>query len=76
MTLDGQLTFVYFGKGGVVGVRAADGEILWSTTDWKIVIATCPSPVVLTENRILCCGGYREGSIMLQIVPDDPQAGK
>ena len=75
MILDGQQTFVYCGKGGVVGVRAADGEILWSTPDWQIEIATCPSPVVLSENRIFCCGGYQAGSVMLQIVPDS-QSGK
>ena len=69
MTLDGRLTFVYCGKGGVAGVNAADGEILWSTSDWQIEIATCPSPVILPENRIFCSGGYKSGSVMLQIVP-------
>ena len=69
MPLDGQLTFVYCGKGGVAGINATDGEILWSTPDWQIEIATCPSPVILPENRIFCCGGYKSGSVMLQIVP-------
>ena len=69
MMLDGQLTFVYCGKGGVAGISAADGEILWSTPDWHIEIATCPSPVILPENQIFCSGGYKSGSVMLQIVP-------
>ena len=69
MILDGQLTFVYCGKGGVAGINAADGEILWSTSDWQIEIATCPSPVILPDNRIFCSGGYKSGSVMLQIVP-------
>ena len=75
MTLEGQLTFVYFGGDGVAGVRAADGEMLWSTTGWAVGMASCPSPVILPENRIFCCGGYNVGSTMLQIVPDS-QTGK
>ncbi|MDR0869962.1 MAG: PQQ-binding-like beta-propeller repeat protein [Planctomycetaceae bacterium] len=67
MDLDGKKTFVYCGKGGVVGVDAADGKILWSTTDWQIEIATCPSPVICPGNRIFCCGGYLSGSVMLQV---------
>jgi outer membrane protein assembly factor BamB len=70
MELDGQLTFVYFGDDGLAGVRAADGEILWSTTGWKTALATCSSPVILPDNRIFYSGGYNRGSAMLQIVPD------
>ena len=70
MTLDGQLTFVYLGEGGLAGVRAADGEILWSKTDWKTALATCPSPVILSEDRIFFCGGYNRGSGIIQIVSD------
>jgi outer membrane protein assembly factor BamB len=72
MELDEQLTFVYFGGEGLAGVRAADGEILWSVTGWKVGLASCPSPVILPENRIFCCGGYRVGSVMLQIEPESP----
>jgi outer membrane protein assembly factor BamB len=75
MTLDGQLTFVYFGDDGLAGVRASDGELLWSTTGWKTALATCSSPVILPENRIFYCGGYNRGSAMLQIV-SDTQTGK
>ncbi len=70
MPLDGRQTFVYCGKGGVVGVDGETGKILWSTTDWQIEIATCPSPVVLPDNRVFCCGGYKSGSVMLQIAAD------
>jgi outer membrane protein assembly factor BamB len=70
MMLEGQLTFVYFGGEGIAGVRAADGEILWSTTGWSTGLASCPSPVILPENRIFCCGGYKVGAVMLKIVPD------
>jgi len=67
MELNGRTTYVYCGKDGVVSVLAANGDILWSTPDWRIVMATCPSPVVLPDNRIFFCGGYTAGSLMLQI---------
>ncbi|GHT22618.1 dehydrogenase [Planctomycetales bacterium] len=73
MKLENRDTFVYFGKGGVVGVDAADGKILWHTADWQIEIATCPSPLVLPENRIFCSGGYLSGSLMLQIESQNGQ---
>jgi outer membrane protein assembly factor BamB len=81
MTLDGQATFVYFAGDGIAGVRATDGEILWSAAfDWRPGMASCPSPVILSENRIFCSGGYNVGSTMLQIVPhsqlEQSQAGK
>jgi len=73
MELDGQLTFVYFGGDGLAGVGAVDGEILWSTpTGWRPGMASCPSPVILPENRIFCCGGYNVGSIMLQVTSNPP----
>jgi len=60
--------YVYCGSGGVVGVDAADGAILWDTTDWKIRIANVPSPLILDEGRIFLSGGYNAGSMMLQLV--------
>ncbi|MGL4943686.1 MAG: PQQ-binding-like beta-propeller repeat protein [Thermoguttaceae bacterium] len=74
MELDGKATFVYCGKGGVVGVDGASGEMLWSTNDWQIEIATCPSPVVCPDNRVFFCGGYQSGSVMMQIVRSDAAA--
>jgi outer membrane protein assembly factor BamB len=60
-------TYVYCGSGGVVGVNADDGKLLWKTTDWKISIATVPSPVVFDDGRIFLTGGYNAGSVMLQL---------
>lgn len=60
-------TLVYAASLGVVGVSAKDGRILWETTDWKISIATVPSPVVLPGGRIFLSGGYNAGSLMLQV---------
>jgi outer membrane protein assembly factor BamB len=70
MDVSGRKTYVYCGKGGVVGVSAEDGKVLWETTDWKISIATCPSPVVLPQGRVFCSGGYNSGAVMLQVSAD------
>jgi len=67
MEFAGRRTYVYCGKGGVAGVSAEDGAILWETTDWKIAIATCPSPLVLPGGRIFFSGGYNAGALMLKL---------
>jgi len=67
MEFEGQRTYVYCANNGVVGVAAKDGAILWETADWKISIATVPSPLILSEGRIFLSGGYNAGSLMLQL---------
>jgi len=67
MEFKGRRTFVYCGSGGVVGVSAEDGSILWDTTEWTIKMATVPSPVCLPDGRIFLCGGYESGAMMLQL---------
>jgi outer membrane protein assembly factor BamB len=71
MDFGGQRTYVYCASGGVAGVSATDGRILWDTTDWKISIATVPSPIVLSEGRLFLSGGYNAGSLMLQLVQEE-----
>ena len=39
-----RLEGIYCANLGVVGVSAKDGRLLWETTDWKISLATVPSP--------------------------------
>jgi outer membrane protein assembly factor BamB len=63
----GERMYVYCASKGVVGVSAKDGSILWETTDWKISIATVPSPLILPEGRIFFSGGYNAGSLMLRL---------
>ena len=65
--------YLYCGSGGVVGVAASDGALLWDTTDWKISIATVPSPLVLGQGRVFLSGGYNAGSLMIELRED---AGK
>ena len=59
--------FIYCANKGVVGVDAADGHLRWQTTEWKISIATVPSPVVVDGRRIFLTGGYNAGSLMLEL---------
>lgn len=63
--------YVYCASRGVVGVSAEDGGLLWSTTDWKISIATVPSPVVVGNGRMFFSGGYNAGCLMLQLKQQD-----
>ncbi len=63
----GRRMYVYCASGGVVGVDATTGAILWETAEWKISLATVPSPLPLPDDRIFLCGGYDAGAIMLQL---------
>ncbi len=67
----GMRMYVYCGSGGVVGVSAEDGSILWENTNWKIRIANVPSPVVVGEGLIFLSGGYNAGSMMLQLTREN-----
>ena len=67
MTFAGRRSYVYCASGGVAAVAANDGAPLWDTTDWKISIATVPSPVLLDDGRLFLSGGYNAGALMLQL---------
>jgi len=64
---EGEKQYVWPTTGGVVGVSAGSGELLWTFPDWKIKIATIPSPVDLGDGRILLTGGYDAGTVILQL---------
>jgi len=67
MEFRSRLMFVYCASDGAVGVSAEDGTILWQTPEWKISIATVPSPVCLAEGKVFFSGGYNAGAMMLQL---------
>jgi outer membrane protein assembly factor BamB len=67
LEVNGVRMFVYSADKGVVGVAARNGALLWETGDWKISIATVPSPLILSEGRIFLSGGYNAGSLMILI---------
>ena len=64
---NGRREYAYCASVGVVGVDAATGALLWETPDWKISIATVPSPVSLEGGRLFLSGGYNAGALMLQL---------
>ena len=77
MAFEGRRLYVYCGgstnAGGVVGVSAADGAVLWKTEEWK-VRTNVPAPVVIGEDRIFLTAGYGQydnGCMMLRLVESD-----
>lgn len=67
MDYRGSRRYIYCTTRGVVGVDAEDGRLLWTEPDWKIALATVPSPVVVGEDRIFFSGGYNSGCMMLRL---------
>jgi outer membrane protein assembly factor BamB len=67
MDYAGARQYVYCTTQGVVGVSGQDGRILWTKPDWKIGLATVPSPLVVGEDRIFLSGGYNSGSAMVRL---------
>lgn len=67
----GTRMYVYCASGGVAGVSAEDGSILWEINDWKIRIANVASPLVIGDGLIFLSGGYKAGSMMLQLTEEN-----
>lgn len=75
----GRGIYLYCGSGGLAGVDADSGEVLFLNEDWTVKIATVPTPVDLGEGSILLVGGYGAGSMLVQLEersadPDNPGA--
>jgi outer membrane protein assembly factor BamB len=77
MEFKGHRFYVYCGgstkAGGVVGVSAKDGQVLWQTDEWK-VLTNVPMPVVVGEDRIFLTAGYGQydnGCMMLRLVESE-----
>jgi len=64
---EGQRMYVYCASGGVVGIAADTGRILWQTPQWKVNMASVPSPVMVGSDHIFLSGGYGAGSMMVQL---------
>jgi outer membrane protein assembly factor BamB len=64
---EGGRQYVYCTTKGVVGVAAADGKLLWTKPDWRIGLATVPSPVVIAPDRLFLSGGYKAGCAMVRV---------
>jgi outer membrane protein assembly factor BamB len=66
-TFAGRKMYVYCATGGVAGISAEDGAILWDTTAWKVPIATIAAPVTVGEGKLFFSGGYGAGSMLLTL---------
>jgi outer membrane protein assembly factor BamB len=67
----GTRMYAWCASGGVVGVSAQDGTLLWETTEWKINIANVPTPVPVGNGRLFLSGGYNAGAMMLKLNEQD-----
>jgi outer membrane protein assembly factor BamB len=66
VTIGGVKQYVYLTMNKVVGVAAADGQILWSIP-FTTKMAAVPSPVSIGDGRIFITSGYEAGSMMIQV---------
>jgi outer membrane protein assembly factor BamB len=65
--------YVWCASGGVVGVSADDGTVLWELTDWQIRIANVPTPVPVGDGRLFLSGGYNAGAMMVKLSQEGDQ---
>ncbi|MBE0535859.1 MAG: PQQ-like beta-propeller repeat protein [Phycisphaerae bacterium] len=73
MEFGGKRFYVYCGSGGVVGVDAENGEVLWKHTGWQMR-TTVPLPVLIGGDRIFLSAGYGQfdlGCTMLKLSEAD-----
>ena len=64
--IGGVKQYFYLTINKVVGVAAADGQLLWSIP-FAGRMAACPSPVSIGDGRIFITSGYEAGSMMIQV---------
>jgi outer membrane protein assembly factor BamB len=65
-TIGGVKQYLYMTMNKVVGVAAADGQILW-TIPFIGKMAVCPSPLAIGDGRIFITSGYEAGSMMIKV---------
>jgi outer membrane protein assembly factor BamB len=63
----GERMLVYCANRGVLGVSAKDGCRLWESNEWKISLATVPSPLALGDGKLFLSGGYNAGGMLLEV---------
>ena len=77
MEFNGRRFYVYCGgnqiKGGVIGISAEDGSVLWKTDEWKVRFSV-PMPVVVGADRLFFTAGYGQyelGCTMMRLTETD-----
>ena len=63
----GKRIYVYPATGGVIGVNASTGKLLWETSAWTVNTANIPAPIPIGDGRIFLCGGYNSGAMMIKM---------
>jgi outer membrane protein assembly factor BamB len=56
-------------SGGLVGISARDGKLLWRYNRMANGTANIPTPIV-HDNYVFCATGYNKGSALLKLEPD------
>lgn len=59
--------YVYPASGGVVGIAADDGKLLWENPDWRVSTANIPTPIPLGGGYMFLSGGYNAGGALLRL---------
>lgn len=72
MTHAGKKMYLYCASGGVVGVSASDGSVLFETSEWTVSTANIPVPIPVGDGRIFLCGGYNAGAMMIRLKGSGP----
>jgi outer membrane protein assembly factor BamB len=65
-TIGGVKQYLYLTMNKVVGIAAADGQILW-TIPFAAKMAAVPSPLAIGDGRVFITSGYEAGSMMIQV---------
>lgn len=66
VVFEGQRMYVYCAVGGVAGIDADDGTVLWQTDAWTLRI-NVPTPVWIGDGRLFFSAGYNKGSMMMRL---------
>jgi outer membrane protein assembly factor BamB len=65
-SIGGVKQYLYLTMNKVVGVAAADGQILWRVP-FAAKMAAVPSPLAIGDGRVFVTSGYEAGSMMIQV---------
>ncbi len=65
-TIAGVKQYLYLTMNKVVGIAAADGQLLWNSP-FTSRMAAVPSPIHIGDGRVFVTSGYEAGSTMYQV---------
>jgi outer membrane protein assembly factor BamB len=66
---DGVKQYLYCTLKGALGIRAADGALLW-TFPWKFNVAVPVSPVAIGNDRVFLTSCYKADTVMVRVKRD------